>query len=920
MLKGRSLFPVPDGNTPYLTLEHDSDAVILEDALPFIRERETLVFRWSPETPRRGTGNRVRWGDAVIERKTVSPVKQSRLNSEPSGSGSSSSKISKVSSQVVRPSVPVAARGAAVRAAHAKRVLEEQRRLREEEQDQKETATEMKRSPPPQQSMEASPPKQAGDTPRPSDKGDECPPVGPVSSITAADLEASGSSPPPYSSPEDGLAHALKVAENKCKRTSTPERTSVHDIDPPSSPLVASPTRELHAAVAKAAMSPHDSSDGSLLVAGRSPSAEEHYEHDWDLTSADEKEKRESKSASSNVAPDEDLKARMEDHAGPSSPAAEQKAEEKAPETPRAEESDAYRTIRAVLDSLRHHPSTATLLHSPRCGQWRQRWTDLQRKVEERQYTTPTLENFRKDLKTVWSAAQHGLHSTSPEAQAAVLLDRFSQIFLAEWKGREDPRSVSSIAKAESAPDSREERRKAAAALMASWDHNKPGMGVRQKGPEKGATLPWQRSQKRSESTRSANSEDNLFSAASEGPASKKAKTSIPSSARSAARSTKPNEVDMSAFHRAMMGNDKNQGAGSAAVAVKDAERNSFLLQGQKREGVMVVVEQEPSGVVDAVPTPETEQTETVALMEEQELPSHALSIAPTETSMEAELQVADPTAVDSLVSEAPTMTGVSDVSAGEAAAGEKSDVEVGTTNDAQEACKPAQEQEIVQIEDASVEPVPSLEEPAKEEVEAHTTRKSQRQLRRRAEDVGKTAEPEQARNGAHQAEEASNDTVLAAEDDTTVRAEPTQSTDAQPSSQRKSKRRSTATSKAKDRALGARTLTRQQKAAAKQVVLVEQAAPVDQEEAENEAEQDAAEAAAVASLKEDVSIADSAPEEAEPAFEASIQKTSPVKALSAMIPTRFSSRPRVTSNGTSSVGNVSRWRGIAGAMFGILS
>ncbi|PWN30613.1 hypothetical protein BDZ90DRAFT_18912 [Jaminaea rosea] len=576
LLKARSLFPVPPGYTPYMTLEHDENAVILEDALPFIREREVLVFRWSPETPRKSSGNRVRWdssvekggeGDKGNASTTSGSPPTTSFNRRSAATASEESAASSSSSSSGAQATP--SRGAAARAAHAKRVLEEQRRLREEERRQEEEleakAVKLRedesRSKAEQQERDAASTSvqvqalaTAPSVTRPSD----------ISAITASDLEASGSSPPPYSSPEDGLLTALKKAAQATAastKETTPEREDVH-IDPPSSPLVASPTRAVHAAVAKAAMSPHDDADGSRLVAGRSPSAD-HGRDDVDATPT----KKASPSLPAEEGADETIRT----------PLAVIDSTKQVTSEP-SQQSEAYQTMKSVLNSLSSHPSATTLLsrggtsNSPSpCAT---EWSAIQARISSAAYdSTQPLEAFKADLSSFWRHTRDVCGAKSQQAESAGVLERFAAVLLAEHK-------LPTAGAARGGANTKEDRRKAAAALMAQW--NRATSSSNKKSPS-GAVLsslsppplPSQQRGSKRPALLSTSSEDSLSSAATSSSA-KRVKQSLPSfmtnknhpawmvkqratsgGTVSAPQKAKSKEPDMSAFHRAMMGMDK---------------------------------------------------------------------------------------------------------------------------------------------------------------------------------------------------------------------------------------------------------------------------------------------------------------------------------------------------------------------------
>ncbi|EPQ26537.1 uncharacterized protein PFL1_05859 [Pseudozyma flocculosa PF-1] len=61
--KAKSLFSLPPDKTPVITLGTDERAILLQETMPFVRDREALVFRWVAATPKRQLGNRVRWDE-----------------------------------------------------------------------------------------------------------------------------------------------------------------------------------------------------------------------------------------------------------------------------------------------------------------------------------------------------------------------------------------------------------------------------------------------------------------------------------------------------------------------------------------------------------------------------------------------------------------------------------------------------------------------------------------------------------------------------------------------------------------------------------------------------------------------------------------------------------------------------------------
>ncbi|WFD33680.1 hypothetical protein MCUN1_000493 [Malassezia cuniculi] len=81
LAKAQELFHVPPDHTPYLCVAAPAvsgspvsdarGAILMPDAMKFLRDREIITLRWSPSSPRR-TGNRVHW-DSQLEYDTPVP-------------------------------------------------------------------------------------------------------------------------------------------------------------------------------------------------------------------------------------------------------------------------------------------------------------------------------------------------------------------------------------------------------------------------------------------------------------------------------------------------------------------------------------------------------------------------------------------------------------------------------------------------------------------------------------------------------------------------------------------------------------------------------------------------------------------------------------------------------------------------------
>ncbi|PWN23910.1 hypothetical protein BCV69DRAFT_13588 [Microstroma glucosiphilum] len=722
LLKARSLFPVPPGNTPYITLDQDEQTVILEDALPFLREREVLVFRWSPDTPRKSHGKSVKWDSSVAD------AQKSAGSSTPSSSSSRSNRAgaptSTADAQAAGPSSIAggSTRSASTssttsspqtqltqaqqhRAAHARRVLEEQRRIQEEEQaeaarqkaeeeeerrlaeevgaeerrkaeqarkDEEERAAEeakrkeeealaqrarlaeqqeQERLAAEQQvkEMEQSSDQQTGEA---HSFGAATPSRQQEQSLdtrvlSPTDLEASGSSPPPYSSPR----------KPALEREVTPTIQDDNDEDHiQSSPLVASPTREVHAAVAKASMSPH----GDKLVAGRSPvsvrciedegAEQETTVHDIVMQDSVREEQAQCGVEPISLTTETSVAADMATGTPADEPAvavdapmdstvAQGKAEEltnkSLPASPvqdaaRAqvvEQTDAvYKTMRSVVDNLRNHPGNtafrdpmpldyASFAESSPDGRGPIDLYIILSRITKREYgasdaSPGPLEAFTSDLKRMWSLARSFYGPKSPQGQCAALLERFAEVVIAEWKLRpahaikSTPthdaagRGVANVSggknsksgKHGGAADDKEAARRKAAALMASWNSS---IGAAAMGAS-----PTSRGEKRGIN---GGDEDVFNSRLAGGRA-------LPFQRRPAKQqrtnsSSGEKAVDMMAFHRAIMG-EKAPLPGNVATAVPVAVPVEVVVPRSERQQIAPVEEEAEKENTSPIPSP----------------------------------------------------------------------------------------------------------------------------------------------------------------------------------------------------------------------------------------------------------------------------------------------------------------------------
>lgn len=291
-----------------------------------------------------------------------------------------------------------------------------------------------------------------------------------TSSMTQSDLEVSGSSPPPYSSPHAPTTtapadHHHDHNSHIHNRCSTPdqEHDSGSDDGPPSSPLVSSPTRDVHAAVLKTSMSPHGADH---LVAGRSPDCVRPTEEEQAVVDGGGKGDAEENAVQEDAAIVEHHHA-AEDEAMNSDDELEcndllQSTPPQANSPLRAEEADAdeappaaqspdcdklYRTMSAVIANLQNHPSNVSLrdglaveFHSfaQDSGDSAVDLRIISHKLQQRAYGTDqdALGLFRRDLKRLWTLVRDFYGPRSAQGQCATVLDKFAEVVLNEWKGR----------------------------------------------------------------------------------------------------------------------------------------------------------------------------------------------------------------------------------------------------------------------------------------------------------------------------------------------------------------------------------------------------------------------------------------------------------------------------------------------------
>ncbi|PWN47364.1 hypothetical protein IE53DRAFT_390507 [Violaceomyces palustris] len=300
--KAKEYFPVPPDTTPHITLGTDERAILLQDSLPFVRDRELLVFRWAPNTPKRQLGMRVRWDQTLDDPTPSERISSAQTPSHPSSSSHHHHQLQLSSQNLLLPnpssssqrppnrpwSNPTArdpsskfGTGAAARAAHAQRVLQRQRKMREAElRAEMMESTEMRSKIHQQPQMELEGEEEEGEVllggASKRFKADLALPPPPTVqspvrnktmslSTSAAPPDtppsSSGSSPPPYHSEEksneagnhqDLMDDESGLLNRKKKKNPYGAR---RQEDQSSSPLQ-SPTREINAAIVRAHVPP----------------------------------------------------------------------------------------------------------------------------------------------------------------------------------------------------------------------------------------------------------------------------------------------------------------------------------------------------------------------------------------------------------------------------------------------------------------------------------------------------------------------------------------------------------------------------------------------------------------------------------------------------------------------------------------
>lgn len=499
MAKARDLFCVPPNHTPHFTLADDSNVIVLPDFLPLVREREVLIFRWTPDTPRSSLRRSI---GQPIEVQPDAISLDSRGNRIDESSNNTNNDVIKSSRGVrwdesvvsneeknkqrhaPRPKSQKEARDSAAsrqRAEYVKQKIQEQEELRQREEEAEiltnETASTAKYSFTPSTSIN-SPLHDPFVIPNNADISvDSSHTLATTSKLTQEDLLVSGSSPPSYSSP-------------------TPKLTSHGEEEQQTSSPLASPTRDIRGARKT------DHSKAWMMGLG----AEKHRQEEEDKEEQQQQQETEQEEAEVSSTEDksqEDTTGRTkndavetevgkdhtptiidltDDAVGVQVEAVveskqedrmavvteeinmdeleEEAAVEQATSPQRAPEINfkdipSYQTMKSVVNQLRSHPSNQTF-RQPCSEEFSQFCQERNRPVIDlftisncivlgKYGVQDPLKHFKADLDQMWNNIRTYYAPQSQESQSAGILDTFGGIILEEWKRSSNAAAARSI-------------------------------------------------------------------------------------------------------------------------------------------------------------------------------------------------------------------------------------------------------------------------------------------------------------------------------------------------------------------------------------------------------------------------------------------------------------------------------------------
>ena len=437
MDKAKDLFDVPPSHTPHFTLGDNTSVIVLPDFLPLLREREVLIFRWIPDTPRSslrrsvggasmaatvGSGNveadssetslfgktarGVRWDESVVSNEEK--IKR-QVVGRPRGHG----KDSAVSRH---------------RAEYARQKIQEQETLRQQEQVGGAAEGANTSGEDPFKAHEAA-----------SNSGQAVGQQPSSLKITPDDLLASGSSPPSYTSP-------------------LPKQTGQCDEEQHNSSPLASPTRDVRGA----RKTDHDKM-WMMSLGGEKESCKQQGEA-GENADKDKREEGEGEADKATVGEaTKDVAERA--HAGDSTGGdtedneaedgqadvdeMEEEAVEQATSPQRVQETcvrdlPSYQTMKSVVNQLKSHPSNHCFRQP--CQEELKRFCQEQRRPVVDLFTISEaitlgsygledpLKSFSADLGQMWSNIRVYYGTQSQQSQCAGILETFSGILLEEWK------------------------------------------------------------------------------------------------------------------------------------------------------------------------------------------------------------------------------------------------------------------------------------------------------------------------------------------------------------------------------------------------------------------------------------------------------------------------------------------------------
>lgn len=310
---------------------------------------------------------------------------------------------------------------------------------------------------------------------------------------------------------------------------------------------------------------------------------------------------------------------------------------------------EVYRSLKSVVENLRNHPSNSafrnpmpldfqSFAQSTGSGEPVDFYVMLA-KVANRQYghigdrLTP-FERLKADLKRLWTLARSFYGSNSPQGRCASVLERFAEVVVAEWDAR--PKSASkahlSAQAAQRNPLSSTasynsgDARWKAAAMMSSWSAGSKGSLAARSGKRSAPSD--------SDDPKSRRVHSNVTRSEKARPAKQR---------RSALGTDRP--VDMGAFHRAMMGDDRPTVSIPAPVEVDDVAMDSPSNEQEVQDQAEDCAQVADQGAVpqEAAHTTAFHQSQEMQELKELSADSSAAAMPPVRTNALPEIAAAAP-------------------------------------------------------------------------------------------------------------------------------------------------------------------------------------------------------------------------------------------------------------------------------------